>query len=210
MGVIGVQLLNPQRSRSFPVNANIAPTRQMDWLLLILVVCLACSWFLMSSLTTDLGFTQLQFRFYHLLALIRTPRLFFTGADGDVTPLDIRLFAVVCALVIVAALAPLYSKHRLAWLGCFAPFVLMVVVGAIVYHITSQPTFADDGSYGATGTTLIKFANSVVGDVGGMFAHQVHVGAGAIIAPLAALILAIKGVLLARRNREPLTMLTTI
>jgi hypothetical protein len=182
-------------ARGLSVNAIIPATRRPDWTVLVAVACVACSWFLMNSLTTDLGFLQFQFRFYNVLTLMHAPRSILTGPGGDGARLDASIFGTVCALAILAALAPLVSRRRIAWLGCVAPFVLMAIVGAILYHKLSQDLIADDGSYGDTGSQIIHFANSLAEKVGGVVTRQVHVGAGGYLALVATAVLAIKGLL---------------
>jgi hypothetical protein len=177
------------------VNAIIPATRRPDWTVLVAVICVACSWFLMNSLTTDLGFLQLQFRFYDVLTLMHAPRSILTGADGDSSRLDALIFGAVCALAILAALAPLVSQRRIAWFGCVAPFALMAIVGAVLYHKLSQDLIADNGSFGDRGSHIIRFANSLADKVGNVVTRQVHVGAGGYLALASTAVLAVKGLL---------------
>jgi hypothetical protein len=180
------------------VNANPADLRRPDWTVPLAAACVACSWFLMSSLNTDLGFVQLQFRFYHVLTLMHAPRRIVTGVDGST--LDALLFGTLCALVNLAALAPMVSRRRIAWLGCVAPFALMVLSGAILYHGLSQDLIADTGALGDTGSQLIHFANSLATRIGGVMTRRIHVGAGAYLAVAATAFLAVKGLLGYRRT----------
>ena len=177
------------------MNAIIPATRRLDWTVLVAVACVACSWFLMNSLTTDLGFLQIQFRFYDVLTLMHAPRAILTGPGGDSARLDASIFGTLCALVILAALAPLVSQRRIAWLGCVAPFALMALVGAILYHRLSQDLIADSGNLGDTGSQLIRFANSLADKVGNVVTRQVHVGAGGYLALASTAVLAVKGLL---------------
>lgn len=177
------------------MNAIIPPTRRLDWTVLVAVAGVACSWFLMNSLTTDLGFLQIQFRFYDVLTLMHAPRSVLTGPSGDSAQLDAWLFGTVCVLAILAALAPLVSQRRIAWLGCVAPFALMAIVGAVLYHTLSQDLIADQGNFGDTGSQIIRFANSLADKVGSVVTRQVHVGAGGYLALASTAVLAVKGLL---------------
>src|ERR1700691_1751192 len=56
---------------------------RLDWTAVLAVACLACGWFWMSSLTTDLIAVRLHFHFYDVLTLLRNPRSILTGAGGD-------------------------------------------------------------------------------------------------------------------------------
>src|SRR5665213_382920 len=126
---IGVQSFIPRRVRS-PVDANTAPTSalvpRLDWTVLLAVACLVLSWFFMSSLITDLGVMRLTFRFYNVLTLMHSPARIALGPYGSRATLDAWLFGTVCGLAALAALAPVFSRRKVAWLGCVAPFALMV------------------------------------------------------------------------------------
>lgn len=176
------------------MNANPATVRP-DWTVPLAAACVACSWFLMSSLNTDLGFMRLQFRFYNVLTLMRAPGRIVTGADGDGSTLDALWFGTLCALVNLVALAPMVSRRRIAWLGCVAPFALMALSGAILYHGLSRDLIADSGALGDTGSQFLHFANSLVTKIGTAMTRRIHVGAGGYLALAATAFLAVKGLL---------------
>ena len=175
------------------MNATPTTTSRPDWAVLVAVALVACSWFLMSSLNTNLGIVQLQFRFYNVLTLMHSPRSIITGAEGDRATLDAWIFGTVCVLAILAALAPLVSRRRIAWLGCLAPFALMALTGAILYHGFSQDLITDNGTFGDTGSQFIRFANSLASRVGDAITQRIHVGPGGYLALLSTAYLAIKG-----------------
>jgi hypothetical protein len=175
------------------VDADSRIARRLDWTVLIAVACLACSWFFMSSLITDYGAVQLQFRFYNVLTLMHSPGRIVMGASGDGASWDAWLFGSVCAAAILAALAPAVSTRKAAWLGCVAPFALMALSGAILYHGFSQDLVADDGFLGDTGLRLGHLANQLANRVGGMIARQIHVGLGGYLSLAASAFLAVKG-----------------
>ena len=175
------------------MDADTSFAGRRDWTVPAAVALLACGWFFMSSLSTDLGAAQLRFHFYNVLTLMRAPGRIASGPLGDAATRDAWLFGVVCVLALIAALAPLYSKRRRAWLGCLAPFVLMVLSGAILYHGFSQPLVADNGLLGATGARLSHLANDLADKLGGVIARRIHVGIGAYVAVAASVFLAVKG-----------------
>jgi hypothetical protein len=185
------------------VNAINPASRRLDWTVLVAVAGVACGWFLMNSLTTDLGVVQLQFRFYNVLALMQAPRSILTGAGGDRASVAAMIFGTICMLALLAALAPLVSPRRSAWLGCVAPFALMVIVATVLYHKLSQDLIADDGGFGDTGSQLIRFANSLANQVGSVVMRQVHVGAGGYLALVATAVLALRGLLGYRSSVDP-------
>jgi hypothetical protein len=75
-----------------------------------------------------------------VLTLMHSPGRIVTGAFGTGATWDARLFGSVCAAAILAALAPALSTRKVAWLGCVAPFALMTLSGAILYHGFTQDT----------------------------------------------------------------------
>jgi hypothetical protein len=173
--------------------ATSASSPRLDWAVLLPVACVACGWFFMAALITDLGALQLQFRFYNVLTLVHSPGSIATGAYGDRATLDAWLFGTVCLLAVLAALAPLLSRRKIAWLGCVAPFALMVLCGAILYHGFSQDFIADNGDLGQTGSRFIHFANELAGKVGAVVARRIHVGGGGYLSLAASVFLAVKG-----------------
>ncbi len=175
------------------MDADSALARRFDWTMLIAVACVAFSWFFMSSLITDYGAVQLQFRFYNVFTLMHSPGRIMTGAAGDGATWDAWLFGIVCAAAVLAALAPAVSTHKAAWLGCVAPFALMALSGAILYHGFSQDLVAENGFLGDTGLRLSHFANQLANRVGGMLARQIHVGLGGYLSLAASAFLAVKG-----------------
>ena len=179
------------------MDANTAPTSalvpRLDWTVLLAVACLVLSWFFMSSLITDLGVMRLTFRFYNVLTLMHSPARIALGPYGSRATLDAWLFGTVCGLAALAALAPVFSRRKVAWLGCVAPFALMVLCGAILYHTISQDLLADSGSLGETGSRFIQFANQLANRIGSVVTRQIHVGFGGYLSVAASAVLAVKG-----------------
>ncbi len=175
------------------MDTDSATSPGLDWALLLPVIGVACGWFLMASLITDLGALQLQFRFYNVLTLMRSPGRIATGIRGDEAALEAWVFGAVCVAAVLVALAPLVSERRGAWLGCVAPFALMALCGLVLYHGLSQDLITDDGSFGDSGSRVIHFANSFVSRMGNAVARRVHVGAGGYLSLVASALLAVKG-----------------
>ncbi|MEJ0006593.1 MAG: hypothetical protein WDM77_09610 [Steroidobacteraceae bacterium] len=154
----------------------------------------------MNALTTDLGVTELTFRFYNVLTLIHSPGRIAVGPYGDGAALDAWLFGTVCVLAVLAAGAP-----GIATQGCLAGLrravVLMVLCAAIMYHVLSQDLIVDDGSLGSTGSRFIHFANNLAGQVGNVITQRIHVGFGGYLSVAASTVLAVKGL---RGYREAL------
>jgi len=181
------------------MDADAALDARLDWTVPVAVALLAVAWFFMSSLRTDLGAAQLQFHFYNVLTLMRAPGSITTGPFGDAATRDAWLFGTFCFLALVAALAPVFSERKAAWLGCLAPFALMALSGAILYHGFSQPLVADNGLLGETGARLSHLANGLADKVGALITRRIHVGLGGYVAVATSVFLAIQGLLGYRR-----------
>jgi hypothetical protein len=175
------------------VDAEPTIATRSDWTVPLAVACVACGWFFMSSLITDYGAVQLQFHFYNMLTLMHSPGSITTGASGDGTTLDAVLFGTVCAAAVLVAMAPVWSTGKNAWLGCVAPFALMALTGAILYHGFSHDLVDNDGMLGDTGLRLSHFANELANKVSGMITRRIHVGAGGYLSLAASAFLAVKG-----------------
>ena len=176
------------------MDSPLATAIRYDWTLALTVTCVACGWFMMNSLITDYGALRLPFRFYDLLTVMLSPGSITTGAFGTGSTLNAWLFSAVCAAALLLALAPAWSQHRTAWLGCVAPFALMALTGAILYHEFSQDLVANEGVLGDKGLRLSHFANELANRVGAVVARRIHVGAGGYLSLLASAVLAVKGV----------------
>jgi hypothetical protein len=157
------------------------------------VACLACGWFFLSLLRTDLGAAQLQFHFYDVLTLMRSPGRITTGLFGEEATRDAWLFGAVCVLALLAALAPTFSGRKAAWLGCVAPLALMILCGAILYHVLSRELVPDNGWLGSGGLRIGHFANRLADRLGAVVSRRVQVGLGGYLALAASAFLAIKG-----------------
>jgi hypothetical protein len=175
------------------VDAEPATAPRSDWTVLPAVVCVACGWFFMNSLITDYGAVQLRFRFYNMLTLMHSPRSIISGASGDGATLDAVLFGALCAVAALVALAPAWSARKAAWLGCAAPFALMVLTGAVLYHGFSQDLVSNDGMLGDSGVRLSHFANELANRVGAVITRRIHVGLGGYLSLVASAVLAAQG-----------------
>ena len=175
------------------MDAAPATAPRSDWSILLAVACVAGGWFFMSALITDYGAVQLQFRFYNMLTLMHAPGRITTGASGDGGTLDAVMFGAVCAGAVLVALAPAWSARKAAWLGCVAPFALMALSGAILYHGFSQDLVPNEGMMGDSGLRLSHLANEFANKVGAVITRRIHVGLGGYLSLAASAFLAVKG-----------------
>lgn len=174
-----------------------APTTasRTDWALLLAVAAVAYGWFFLSSLITDYGAVRLQFRFYNMLTLMHAPGRITTGASGDGATFDAVMFGAVCAGAVLVALAPIWSTRKAAWLGCAAPFALMALSGAVLYHGFSRDLVASGDTFGDSGLRLSHLANELANRFGAVVQRRIHVGVGGSLSLAASAFLAVKGLL---------------
>jgi hypothetical protein len=102
-------------------------------------------------------------------------------------------FGVVCVATLFAVFIPLRIRQRPSWLAYAAPLALMLACAATLYFATSSEALSDDGRFGATGSHLIQFANSLANRASDSFARHVSLGLGAYLSCAASLFLAWKG-----------------
>jgi hypothetical protein len=154
-----------------------AAGRVIDSPVLIAVAAIFIGWFLLDTVSMSYGVLRLDFRFYHLAAIIERPARLLTGIDGAGEVWSM-LFSLVCLASLAAALVPGWLRLPGGWLGCLAPLVLMLVCGGTLYYETSRDTFAVATNSTVT-NALSNLANLVVRRAGGFVARQVRVDAGA-------------------------------
>jgi hypothetical protein len=168
-----------------------AAGRAIDSRLLIAAAAIFIGWFLLDTVSMSYGALRLDFRFYHLAAIIERPTRLLTGIDGagEVWTL---LFSLVCLASLAAALVPGWLRLPRGWLGCLAPLLLMLVCGVTLYYETSRDTFTVATSNNVT-NALTSFANLMVRRAGAVVARQVRVDAGAWVSAAGAIYLAWAG-----------------
>jgi len=168
-----------------------AAGRVIDSPVLIAVAAIFIGWFLLDTVSMSYGVLRLDFRFYHLAAIIERPARLLTGIDGAGEVWSM-LFSLVCLASLAAALVPGWLRLPGGWLGCLAPLVLMLVCGGTLYCETSRDTFAVATNSTVT-NALSNLANLVVRRAGGFVARQVRVDAGAWLSAAGAIYLAWAG-----------------
>jgi hypothetical protein len=165
-----------------------AAGRAIDSRLLIAAAAIFIGWFLLDTVSMSYGALRLDFRFYHLAAIIERPTRLLTGIDGA-GEVWTMLFSLVCLASLAAALVPGWLRLPGGRLGCLAPLLLMLVCGVTLYYETSRDTFTVATSNNLT-NALTSFANLMVRRAGAVVARQVRVDAGAWVSAAGALYLA--------------------
>jgi hypothetical protein len=167
-------------------------TRRLDPIVVIAVACVLAGWFWMNICVTTAGRIELRFHFYDMWELISRPALLFNGLLDDRSAKQI-VFGIVCILAALAPLSVYVRTSRNAWLASFAPLLLMVLCGALLYYKTSPDYFATDPHAGELGREFMKFANQVAGKVVGGLAKHITLGLGAYVSLLASIVIAVRG-----------------
>lgn len=177
---------------------------QLDHAALAAMAAIGLGWFAMATLVVNLGLWQQSIHFYDLLAVINDPAGRLTGINRA-HPLMTLFFMLVCGVAVLAPIAPLVSTQKAAWLGYLVPFALMVLSGAILYTKTSASYFRADGTVPTAGAFLARIAQSAVARASDAVATHISIGAGAYLALLASVYLALRGVGRYRAAASPVT-----
>ena len=157
------------------------------------VACIALGWFGLATLVTDYGAFSVRFHFYNAWTLLASPARLLTGMQsGDGA--QSCAFGLLCVLALLGVLLPLRNAQRTAWLAYLAPLALMLVCGLVLYHEGTLERFADSGRYGALESQTVRLANLLNDRMAGAVARRISLGAGAYLAFVGSLLLAVRGV----------------
>jgi hypothetical protein len=163
-----------------------------DVAMLLAIAAIFSGWFLLDTVSMTFGALRLDFRFYHLAALIERPTRLLTGIDVATSRWTIP-FSVVCLASLAAAFVPSWLQLPRSRLYCLAPLLLMLICGAALYFETSRDTFAAAATDNDVSHALMRLANTMVRRAGSVVARQVRVDAGAWLSAGGALYLAWAG-----------------
>jgi len=165
---------------------------------LICVACLLLGWFGLAAVVTDLGDFSVRLEFYQLWSVLEHPARLFTGLQsGDGA--QSFAFGVICVAAVLAVFLPYRLPHPAAWLGQLAPLALMLTCGVVLYRESRAELLADAGQYGAAGSQILHWANSLADRLSGMATRRTTAGLGAYLSGLASLVLAARGLSRYRR-----------
>ena len=156
------------------------------WAMLAIFV----GWFVADTLAVSLGSLRHGVRFFDISSAIADPSRIFFAVDASVQR---GSFALLCLLCLAAPIFPYYRRSRLAWAAYLAPLALMLICGALLYSKTSGEFFAAPPGTRSLGSSVIRFANGVVHQGGGLVASHVSIGMGGYLAFAGSLALAALG-----------------
>ena len=162
-------------------------------LLAIAAVCVG--WLMLDAGALRAGHVITSFRFYQLAAVIYRPSRVLAGVGNSDLMLTIP-FVLVCCAAIVAALAPRFSLRPLARLGLFAPLVLMIACGVILYIQASGDTFVVAPDADQVRSALAKLGNAIMRRTTTVLAQHISASAsaGTWVSAIGAVYLAYTGV----------------
>ncbi len=177
------------------MDSQSAQREPLDAASLIAVACIVASWFWLKTLVTDAGRFQLGFHFYDIWTLIGNPALLLTGI-GDTHTAGAIVFGLVCVIAALAPLSVLLRDTTLTRLAAFAPLLIMVVFGGLLYLKTSTDMFSTNADADSIGGQLVGLANSITNTLLGKIADRVDLGLGAWLGLLAGVFLAVRRLML--------------
>jgi hypothetical protein len=167
-----------------------AAMADLDTLSKIALVCLIIAWFFADTLVVALGSLKTGVRFYDLSAVIGDPSRLFFSID---TTFSVVAFGGLCIACVLVPLTPHFYRGRFAWFAYCAPLALIVVCALLLYSRASSEFFTAPALANGLGSKVVRFANSLVHQGGGLVARHVAVGMGAYLGALCGVVLAIQG-----------------
>ena len=167
-----------------------AAVNDLDTLSKIALVCLVIAWFFADTLVVALGSIKSGVRFYDLIAVIGDPSRLFFSID---TTFSVVAFGGLCIACVLLPLTPHFYRGRFAWFAYCAPLALIVTCAVLLYSRASSEFFTSPALANGLGSKVVRFANSLVQQGGGLVARHVAVGLGGYLGALCALFLAIQG-----------------
>ena len=172
-----------------------AAAGQLGFVSVLAMFGLAVGWFFTNTLVTTMGPLEHDVHFFNFADAIVNPMRLFIGGDLTVGTV---VFTLICVACLLAPLAPHWNGNRALWPAYLAPFLLMLIVGLILYVHASQDLFPTPDHADAGSRDLVRLANDLVNKGGELVARHVSVGLGGYLAALGSLALAFRGVRLVR------------
>jgi hypothetical protein len=155
------------------------------------MLCIVFGWFFLNTLVVSLGVLEHGVRFFDMGAIMVDPTRLFFGVDTAVQRL---LFGLICLACALAPVAPRLVPKPWAWLAYLAPLALMLVCGVVLYSRTSGEFFAAPSDAKSVSGNLVHFANNLVHQGSGLISRHISVGAGAYLALIGSVVLAVQGI----------------
>jgi hypothetical protein len=167
-----------------------AAAADLDTLSKIALVCLVIAWFFADTLAVSLGSIKSAIRFYDLAAVIGDPSRLFFSID---TTFSVVAFGALCVACVLLPLTPHFYRGRFAWFAYCAPLALIVTCAVLLYSRASSEFFTSPALANGLGGKVVRFANSLIYQGGGLVARHVAVAWGGYLGALCGLALATQG-----------------
>jgi hypothetical protein len=165
---------------------------KVDRAALIALAATAVGWFFMATLVVDFKWWQDSIRFYDLWAVIQDPGGRLSGIRR-VHALTTAGFGLVCAAAILAPALSILYKRKDVWPTYLIPFVVMAISCAVLYARSSTNYIHVDANTHPAGAVFARIAQAAVTRAGNTVATRISIGAGAYVATLCSVFLALRG-----------------
>jgi hypothetical protein len=179
--------VQPQKGRLARVMSAAA---EMELTAKFALLCVFIAWFFLDTLVVSVGSIKHGVRFFDSGAIIADPTRMFFSID---TTFSVLLFTLVCLACVLAPLAPHLWRSRAAWLGYFAPLLLILVCGLLLYSKTSGEILATPADVNGLKGSVLSLANKILQRGSDLVSRHVAVGVGGYVATLGSLVLAYFG-----------------
>ncbi len=170
---------------------------QLGMFAMLSMLVVLIGWFFTETLVLTLGPVRHGLRFFEIASVIDNPASLF--GVGDSSPLNL-IFGALCLLCLLAPLLPQWTSKRGVWVAHWAPLILLLVAGGIVYYKASSALFPEPANADVITKDLMRLANDVIHRGGGLVVQRISIGPGGYLALLGSIALALHGTL---RNRDP-------
>ena len=166
----------------------------IDHMALAALGAIGVGWFLLTTLLVNIGMWQESVRFYDVWTVIEDPVGRLSGLN-HAHALATLGFGVVCAAAVLAPTISILYRRNDAWLAYLMPFALMTTSCAVLYAKSSSSYFPADAAAHSVSALLARIANAAVSRAGDTVASHISIGAGAYVAMLCSIFLALRGLM---------------
>jgi hypothetical protein len=170
-----------------------------DRVALTAMLAVFVGWFWLNTLVATLGSLQHGVKFFDMSAVIGDPTRIFFGVDATLQRVS---FGVICLACLSGPLWTAWRPSRAAQAGYFAPLLLMLLCGVLLYSRTSGDLFHAPADQAALASRVIRFANDLVNRGNGLVSRHIAIGIGAYLSLAGSIVLAERGVRRFRSRRE--------
>jgi hypothetical protein len=180
-----------------PPNGHSGAPQQIDGVTLAAMLAILIGWFFADTLVVSMGSLQHGVRFFDISSAIANPMKIFFRVDSAFQRV---MFGATCLVCLLAPLLPHRRRSRWAWAAYLAPLTLMLISAALLYSRTSGEFLASSADPNSLGGNVIRFANNLVHQGGGLISRHISIGPGGYLAFAGSVVLALRGTRHFRRH----------